>query len=119
MLDIYISDSSQGKIDDFTLQVSCLKPTPTHQIYFDKSKEIDDDIILNFIERRLNMRRDRSVTAIINNNDFTYNIIDYDYNRDTKGLRTTSHYYEMIDKIRVIGSYLPYDGNINLFIHIF
>lgn len=122
MLNIYISDSSQGKIDDFTLQVSCLKPKPTHKINLDYFKDIDDEIIdeiiFIFIERRLNLYRDRSVNAIINNNEFSYNIIDYDYNQKPKGLKTTSHYYEMIDKIRDIREYLPY-GNINLFIHIF
>ena len=49
---------------------------------------------------------------------FTYNIINYDYNRDAMCLKTTHHYYEMMDKIFDISQYLP-NNNINLFIHMF
>ena len=115
MLNIYISDSSQDKIDDFTLLVSRVKPKPTHKILLNNC---NDDNILDIIESRLNVYRDKSVIAIINNKAFTYNIINYDYNRDAMCLKTKHHYYEMMDKIFDISQYLP-NNNINLFIHMF
>jgi len=114
MLNIYISDSNQDKIDDFTLLVSCIKPEPTHKIAF---SNCNDDNILNIIESRINNYCDKSVVAIINN-DITYNIIDYDYNRDVMRLRTTHHYYKMMDKIQDAIHYQP-NTNINLFVHMF
>ena len=113
MLNIYISDSSQDKIDDFTLLVSRVKPKPTHKILLNNC---NDDNILDIIESRLNVYRDKSVIAIINNKAFTYNIIDYDYNK--KCLYVTNKYYLMMDEIMYHSNYLP-NSNLNLFIHIF
>ena len=115
MLNIYISDSSQDKIDDFTLLVSRVKPKPTHKILLNNC---NDDNILDIIESRLNVYCDKSVIAAINNEASRYNIIDYDYNRDVMRLKTTHHYYEMMDKIFDIKQYLP-NNNINLFIQMF
>ena len=114
MLNMYISESYQPKIDDFTLIVSPNKPKPTHKILLNDC--LDDDTLLDIIEKYINRYCDKSVNAIINNDRKSYNIIDYDYNK--KCLYVTNKYYLMMDEIMYHRNYLP-NSNLNLFIHIF
>lgn len=111
---MYISDSYQSKIDDFTLKVSPIEVKPTCIMLLNACT--NDDTIIDIIEQHINKYHDKSVKAIINNDHKSYNIVDYDYNK--KCLSITNKYYLMMDEIMYHSNYLP-NSNLNLFIHIF
>ena len=112
---MYISDSYQSKIDDFTLKVSPNEVKPTCKMLLNDC--LNDDTIIDIIEQHINKYHDKSVSAIINNDCKSYNIVDYDYN--LKCLHVTDKYYLMMDEIMYYSNYLPNSSNLNLFIHIF
>ena len=111
---MYISESYQPKIDDFTLIVSPIEIKPTRKMLLNACT--NDDTIIDIVEKYINKYHDKSVKAIINNDRKSYNIVDYDYNE--KCLHVTDKYYLMMDEIMYHRNYLP-NSNLNLFIYIF